>query len=143
MTDFSAPASAPATTTAANPPTSGALLAYALFGIAGVIALVHSGFPPIAPLFGLIGIIAVIVCYVKRDEAAGTWVASHLRWLIRTFWFSLLWTMIGWIVFWVLLIVIIGPVIAVCIWGATAIWILYRVIRGYLIFKESRPVPGM
>ena len=96
MTDFPAPASAPVTTTAANPPTSGALLAYALFGIAGVIALVHSGFPPIAPLFGLIGIIAVIVCYVKRDEAAGTWVASHLRWLIRTFWFSLLWTMIGW-----------------------------------------------
>ncbi len=90
---------------AANPPVSGGLVAYALFGLAGVIALVHSGFPPIAPLFGLVGIGAVIVCYVNRTQAQGTWVASHLAWLIRTFWFSLLWTVIGWIVFWVLLIV--------------------------------------
>jgi uncharacterized membrane protein len=126
-----------------SPPLSGALVAYALFGLAGVIALVHSGFPPIAPLFGLVGIVAVVICYVKRGEAQGTWVESHLRWLIRTFWFSLLWTVIGWMFFWVLLIVLIGPVIAVGIWALTAIWIIYRVVRGYLIFKESRPVPGM
>ncbi len=86
----------------------------------------------------------MIVCYVKRAEAQGTWVASHLTWLIRTFWFSLLWTVIGWIVFWVLLIVfLIGPLLAVCIWAVTAIWILYRVIRGYLLFKDSQPVPGI
>lgn len=138
-----APVSLPGTDADANPPVSATLVAYALFGLAGVIALVHSGFPPIAPLFGLVGIVAVIVCYVKRDEAKDTWVASHLQWLIRTFWFSLLWTVVGWVVFWVLLIVLIGPVIAVCIWAVTAIWILYRVIRGYLLFKESRPVPGM
>jgi uncharacterized membrane protein len=128
---------------ASSPPVGAATLAYALFGIAGVIALVHSGFPPIAPLFGLIGIAAVVVCYVKRDEAQGTWIASHLRWLIRTFWYSLLWTVIGWIIFAVLLIVLIGPVIAICIWAVTAIWIIYRVVRGYLLFKDSQPVPGM
>jgi uncharacterized membrane protein len=139
MADFPAPAPQ----TSANPPVSAVLVAYALFGLAGVIALVHSGFPPIAPLFGLVGVVAVIICYVKRDEAQGTWVASHLSWLIRTFWFSLLWTMIGWIIFWVLLIVLIGPVIAVCIWAISAIWIIYRVVRGYLLFKESKPVPEM
>ncbi len=133
----------PSVGVAGNPPIGVATLAYALFGVAGVIALVHSGFPPIAPLFGLIGIAAVIVCYVKRDEAQGTWIASHLRWLIRTFWYSLLWTVIGWIIFAVLLIVLIGPIIAICIWAVTAIWIIYRVVRGYLLFKDSQPVPGM
>ena len=128
---------------ATSPPLSAVLVAYALFGLAGVIALVHSGFPPIAPLFGLVGIVAVIICYVKRDEAQGTWVASHLRWLIRTFWFSLLWTVIGWFFFVVLLIVLIGPIIAVCIWALTAIWIIYRVVRGYLLFKDSKPIPEM
>ena len=133
----------PSVGAAVNPPTGAATLAYALFGIAGVIALVHSGFPPIAPLFGLIGIAAVIVCYVRRDEARDTWIASHLRWLIRTFWYSLLWTVTGWIIFAVLLIVLIGPIIAICIWAVSAIWIIYRVVRGYLLFKDSQPVPGM
>lgn len=138
-----APVTVTGTEYAPSPPLGAALVAYALFGLAGVIALVHSGFPPIAPLFGLVGIVAVIICYVKQDEARGTWVASHLRWLIRTFWFSLLWTTIGWLFFVVLLIVLIGPVIAIGIWAITAIWIIYRVVRGYLLFKESQPVPGM
>ena len=54
---------------------------------------------------GLLGIIGVIVAYVKRDEAAGTWVASHLRWLIRTFWCSTFWGVVGGIVFVLLFIV--------------------------------------
>ena len=55
---------------------SGALLAYALMGAAGVAGLVSSGVHFIAPLFGLLGIAAVVICYVKRDNAHGTWVAS-------------------------------------------------------------------
>ena len=118
---------------------SGALLAYALMGAAGVAGLISSGVSFIAPLFGLLGIAAVVICYVKRDAAQGTWVASHLRWMIRTFWFSLLWSTLGWI----LVLTIVGIVIAIPLWLAVSIWIIYRVLRGYLLFKESRPVPGM
>jgi len=119
------------------------LVVYALFGVAAVVALVTHVFPPIAPLGGIVGIVAIILAHVKRSDAAGTWLASHYRWLIRTFWFSVLWGVIGAIVFAVLLIVLIGPVIALAIWFATAIWVLYRLIRGYVLFSNSQPVPGM
>ena len=92
---------------------------------------------------GLIGIAGVIVAYVKRDDARGSWVESHLRWLIRTFWFSLLWAVIGWVVLLVLGLILIGIPLAILIWGAASIWVLYRVIRGYLLFNDSKPVPGM
>jgi len=87
MAEFPAPnASGSDTGTAAKaPPASGGLLAYALFGIAALVALLSHGFPFAAPLMGIIGIAGLIVAYVNRDEAQGTWVASHLRWLIRTF----------------------------------------------------------
>ena len=133
----------PDATPAREPPTGGALLAYALFGVAALVGLLSSGFHMIAPLWGLIGIAGVIVAYVKRDETAGTWVASHLRWLIRTFWFSLLWAVIGWIVLLTLGLILIGIPIAILIWVAASIWVLYRVIRGYLLFNDNKPVPGM
>ena len=127
-----------------EPPISAALLAYALFGVGAVVGLLSSGFPAIAPLMGLIGIAGVIVAYVKRDDARGSWVASHLRWLIRTFWYSFLWGVIGSIVYVLFFIVfLLGPLLAFAIWGAASIWVLYRVIRGYLLFNDSKPVPGM
>jgi uncharacterized membrane protein len=119
------------------------LVVYILFGIASVVPILAHGFPLILPLFGLIGIVGLVIAYVKRGEATGSWLASHYRWLIRTFWFSALWGVVGWIVFWVLLIILVGIVIAYAIWVATTVWVIYRVIRGYLLFKESQPVPGM
>ncbi|HET9763343.1 MAG TPA: hypothetical protein VFR50_07495 [Casimicrobiaceae bacterium] len=120
------------------------LVIYLLFGIAAVVPLLAHGFPLILPLFGVLGIVAVIIAYVKRSDAAGTWLASHYRWLIRTFWFSFLWGAIGVVIialFWWLLG--LGIVVGYAIWIATTIWVLYRLIRGYLAFKDSRPVPGM
>jgi uncharacterized membrane protein len=119
------------------------LVIYALFGVAAVAGLVSSGFPLIAPLMGVVGIIAIILAYVKRGDAAGTWLASHYRWLIRTFWYSLLWGMIGGIIFVLLAIILVGLVIGYAIWVATTIWVLYRLIRGYVLFNASQPVPGM
>ncbi len=141
MADFPAPESGAA---AANtPPISAGLLAYALFGTAAVVALVSSGLPVVAPLLGVIGIAGLIVAYVKRDEAQGTWVASHLRWLIRTFWFSFLWGVVGLVVLLVLGLVLIGIPIALLIWAVASIWVIYRVIRGYLLFKDSKPIAGL
>ena len=119
------------------------LVVYALYGVAAVFGLVSSGFPLIAPFFGVLGIIAVIIAYVKRGEAAGTWLASHYRWLIRTFWFSMLWATLGWLVLVTLGLILIGIPIAFGIWIAASIWVIYRLVRGYMLFKESRPIPGM
>lgn len=136
---------APNVIDAGRAPVSGALLAYLLFGIAAFVALVSAGgFVVAAPLMGLLGIVGVIVAYVKSDEARGTWVASHLRWLIRTFWYSTLWGVVGAIIYVLLFVVfLLGVLLAHLIWGAASIWVIYRVIRGYLLFKDNRPVPGM
>ena len=119
------------------------LVIYALFGVAAVAGLASSGFPLIAPLMGIVGIIAIILAYVKRGDAAGTWLASHYRWLIRTFWFSLLWGIVGAVIFVVFAIILVGLVVGYAIWVATTIWVLYRLIRGYVLFNASQPVPGM
>jgi len=119
------------------------LVIYALFGVAAVAGLASSGFPLIAPLMGIVGIVAIILAYVKRSDAAGTWLASHYRWLIRTFWFSLLWGIVGAVIFVVFAIILIGLVVGYAIWVATTIWVLYRLIRGYVLFNASQPVPGM
>ena len=136
MSDTQAPGPAQSLITAT-------LLVYGLFGLAAVIAILSHGFPPFAPLGGLAGIAAIIVAYVKRDDATGTWLASHYRWLIRTFWFSLLWGLIGLLLFLALALVVIGFIIGPAVWIATSIWVLYRLIRGYLLFKDNKPVPEM
>jgi len=140
MAEFPAPN---AGTAAGDPPISAGLLAYALFGTAAVIALVSSGFHLAAPLMGIVGIVGLIVAYVKRGDAQGTWVASHFTWLIRTFWFSFLWGVVGAVVLLVLGIILIGIPIALLIWAAASIWVIYRVVRGYLLFKESKPIPAL
>ncbi|HSS70779.1 MAG TPA: hypothetical protein VLQ46_09025 [Casimicrobiaceae bacterium] len=138
MSDTQAPVPVP-------PPSliTATVVVYALFGVAAVVAIASHGFPPIAPLGGIVGLIGIIMAYVKRGDATGTWLASHYRWLIRTFWFSLLWGCIGAIIFVLLAIVVIGIIIGAAIWIATGLWVIYRIIRGYFLFADSKPVPGM
>ena len=114
------------------------LVVYALFAVAAIAGLVSAGLLS-TPLLGLLGLIALIIAYVKRGDATGTWLQSHYRWLIRTFWFSVLWNVVGWLA----VVTLIGIPIAIAIWIATTIWVLYRLIRGYVLFNESKPVPGM
>jgi uncharacterized membrane protein len=140
VADFPAPQSAPSSSTV---PVTAGVLAYALFGLAAILAIASSGLPLVAPLTGILGIVGVIVCYVKKDDAAGTWVASHFTWLIRTFWWSLLWAVIGWIVLLTLGLILVGIPIAFGIWLVAGIWVIYRVVRGYLLFKDSQAIPGV
>jgi uncharacterized membrane protein len=137
VAEFPAPQSATGSPTA---PVTAGVLAYALFGIAAVMSLASSGLPLIAPLMGIVGIAGVIVCYVKKNEAAGTWVFSHLTWLIRTFWWSLLWAVVGWLILLTLGWILVGIPIAIGIWFVAGCWVIYRVVRGYLLFKDSQPI---
>lgn len=79
---------------------------------------------------GLAAVVALIINYVKRDEVKETWVASHFRWQMRTFWFGLLWGIVGVIT----LAIFIGGFILV----ANAIWVIYRVVKGWLNLNDEK-----
>jgi uncharacterized membrane protein len=142
MADFPPPQSVPAPDSPVAPVSAG-LLAYALFGIGAILEILGRGIASPFPLLTILGIVGVIVCYVKRDDARTTWVASHFTWLIRTFWWSLLWCIVGGLILVTLGLILIGIPIAFGIWLVTAIWVIYRVVRGYLLFKDSKPIPGV
>jgi uncharacterized membrane protein len=84
---------------------------------------------------GLTWIVAIVIDYVKKDDARGTWLESHFSWQIRTFWWGLLWGVIGVITFFI----IVGWFILV----AAAIWIIYRIVKGWLNLAEGKPVPAV
>jgi len=92
-------------------------------------------------VFGWPSIIAVIINYVKRGEARGTWLESHFRWQIRTFWFALAWVVLVGLAGAALAIVLIG----FAIWGVglfvLGLWAVYRIARGWLRLSDRQPMP--
>lgn len=93
-------------------------------------------------LFGWPSIIAVILNYVKRSEARGTWLESHFDWQIRTFWWALLWALIVAAVSAVLAVVIIGFATWAVGMFALGVWAIYRIARGWLRLKDRQPMPS-
>ncbi len=88
-------------------------------------------------LTGWPSIIAVILNYVKRSDVRGTWLDSHFSWQIRTFWFALLWLTLGAVLF----VTVVGIPFAIVLWLATGIWVLYRIIRGWLALSSQKDLP--
>ena len=110
-----------------------ALHAFSLLtGIIGVATIVG------AFLTGWPSIIAVILNYVKRSEVRGTWLESHFRWQIRTFWFGLLWVSLC--VLFVVGTFGIGILIAWLPLGLVSLWFIYRVVRGWIALSERKPM---
>lgn len=110
-----------------------ALHAFSLLtGILGAATIVG------AFLTGWPSIIAVILNYVKRGDVRGTWLESHFRWQIRTFWFGLLW--VGLCVAFIIGTLGIGIIVAWLPLGIVSIWFVYRIVRGWLALRESRPL---
>ena len=91
-------------------------------------------------LFGWPSIVAVIINYVKRSDARGTWLESHVTWQIRTFWFALLWACIVAILGLLLAIVLVGIAIWIVGMLALGIWAIYRIARGWLALRDGRPI---
>jgi uncharacterized membrane protein len=100
-----------------------------ILGAATVVGAFLTGWP---------SIIAVILNYVKRSDARGTWLESHFRWQIRTFWFGLLW--ISLCVLFVVATFGIGILIAWLPIALVGLWFIYRIVRGWLALSDGRPL---
>ena len=83
-------------------------------------------------LAGLTAIAGIIINYVKYDDVRGTWLETHFRWQIRTFWFALLWSVIGAVTF----VFVVGMIILFL----NVIWVIYRIVKGWLRLAESKPM---
>lgn len=94
------------------------LIIYALQGLSFVV--------------GITGLAAIIMNYVKRDEMTGTWLESHFLWQIRTFWYGLLWAVVGVALMWI----VVGSFIIF----ANAVWVIYRIVRGILNLLDNKPM---
>jgi uncharacterized membrane protein len=109
---------------------------YALHSLAVLIGI--TTFHTIVGSFigGLPSIVAVIMNYARRSATRGTYLESHFRWQIRTFWYAVLWAVICGLA----ALTIIGLILAVPGFIALAVWIIYRVVRGWLALKDARPM---
>ena len=109
-------------------------LVYGLHALSLLIGIVTVATIIGAFVFGVPSIIAVFINYLKRGEARGTFLESHFRWQIRTFWFALLWFVIGAMLF----ATFIGIPLAVGVWLATGLWAIYRIARGWLALRDGK-----
>lgn len=93
-------------------------------------------------LFGWPSIIAVIINYVKRGEARGTWLESHFTWQIRTFWFALAWAALVALVSIPLAVILVGIGTWIAGMFLLGVWAIYRIARGWLRLKDHQPMPS-
>ena len=110
---------------------------YALHGFSALMGLLGSAFIVTAFLSGWPSIIAVIINYVKRSDTRGTWLDSHFGWQLRTFWYAVLWVVVAGI----LIVTVVGIFFG---WGVliiTGLWVLYRIIRGWVALVDRKPMP--
>lgn len=107
---------------------------YGLHAVAVVVGVISSATIAGGFVFGLPSLLAVFLNYLKRSEVNGTWLESHFRWQIRTFWFTLLWL----VVYGLLVITILGIPFAFVLIIILGFWVAYRVIRGWLALAKAR-----
>jgi uncharacterized membrane protein len=100
-----------------------------ILGAATVVGAFLTGWP---------SIIAVILNYLKRSGTRGTWLESHFRWQIRTFWYGLLW--VSMCLFFIVVTLGIGLLVAWLPLGLVGVWFIYRIVRGWLALRDHRPM---
>ena len=79
---------------------------------------------------GITSIIGIIINYIKLDDVRGTWLESHFRWQMRTFWFSLLWGVLGLATSW------LG--VGLIVLAVAGVWFLYRLIKGSIYLSDGK-----
>lgn len=110
---------------------------YALHAVTVAAGISSSALIVTAFLTGWPSILAVILNYVKRGEARGTFLESHFRWQIRTFWFALFWVVVAGL----LAFTLIGIPMALVVVLIAGVWVLYRVVRGWLRLTDRKTMP--
>ncbi len=113
---------------------------YALHAFGVVLGVATSAAIVTSFLFGLPSIVAVIINYVRRSRVRGTFLESHFRWQIRTFWYALGWIVLATIVSVPLMLVVVGFLtqwLAIVVIG---LWVLYRVARGWMRLASRQPM---
>ncbi len=115
-------------------------LTYVIYGLHAFSAfngLLSPAFIVTAFLTGWPSIIAVIINYLKRADVRGTYLESHFRWQIRTFWHAALWVLFALL----LALTFIGIPLAILIASCAGLWVLYRIVRGWLRLMDRQPMP--
>ena len=110
---------------------------YALHAFSALTGVLTAAVIVTAFLTGWPSIIAVIINYIKRPDVQGTYLETHFSWQIRTFWYALLWV----VLMFVLVFTVIGIPLAWLIGLVVGLWVLYRIIRGWLALADGRPMP--
>jgi len=110
---------------------------YGLHAFSAIAGIVSPAFVVTAFLSGWPSIIAVIINYVKRGETRGTYLDSHFGWQIRTFWYAVLWVIVGGL----LIMTVIGVVVGVPLLIIVGLWVIYRIIRGWITLNDRKPMP--
>jgi uncharacterized membrane protein len=113
---------------------------YALHSLSVLIGLTSAWTIVGSFIFGLPSIIAVIMNYARQSEVRGTFLESHFRWQIRTFWFALLWVLVILALSLPLMLIVVGFFTLWIGYVLLGIWVIYRIIRGWLALRDQRPV---
>jgi uncharacterized membrane protein len=115
-------------------------LTYLIYGLhlfSAINGMLTSAFIVTAFLSGWPSILAVLLNYIKREATRGTYLESHFRWQIRTFWFALLWLGVGAI----LGSTIIGIPLAWILVVVIGLWVLYRMGSGLARLLNRQDMP--
>jgi uncharacterized membrane protein len=81
---------------------------------------------------GFTSFIAIVINYVKRDDVKGTWLDTHFKWQISTFWWSLALSIVG------LITAVVG--VGLVVLFVVGLWVVYRVVKGILYLKDNKPM---
>lgn len=106
-----------------------------ILGVLGTATIVGSF------LLGIPSIVAVVMNYVRRIEVRGTWLESHFSWQIRTFWWTLFWSLLVIGISAPLMLLMIGFLTAPAGLFVLGVWVLYRVLRGWTTLRALQPMP--
>ena len=109
---------------------------YAMHGFSALMGLLSPVLIVTAFLSGWPSIIAVIINFVKRNDVRGTYLDSHFSWQVRTFFYALLWVVVMGLLTMTLILIPVAWGLAI----AVGLWILYRIVRGWLALLDRKPI---
>ena len=114
-------------------------LIYALHAFSLLTGIITSALVVTAFLASVPSIIAVVLNYVKRSDVRGTWLDSHFRWQIRTFWIGFLCAAVC--TLFVLMTLGLGLLVVWLPLGILSLWFIYRIARGWSALSRRQPMP--